>query len=194
MPRHSGEKSNFCPGESPGKSHLPALQIWMALQHCCLCFSTAYRMDVGHMQLITIKWIAYIAKVYRQPFWLGLLGAGTAKRLIVWSNDRLISALDLGKLCAEKRNQLGGEKTTRSSASWCFSNCLYAHGVIWDMSNFKNIYGGPTLKTYPILFAHWNVAGSFHLLPRPGRYIDSHGQAKFTGTRALKKSQWFTCT
>lgn len=56
------------------------------------------------------------AEVYRQPFWLGLLGAKTPKRLTVWSNDPLISALDLGKLCAEKRKELDGEKTTRPSA------------------------------------------------------------------------------
>ena len=44
------------------------------------------------------------AQVYRQAFWLGLLGGFTPKRLIAWSNDKLIAALDLGKLCAQKKN------------------------------------------------------------------------------------------
>jgi len=55
-----------------------------------------------------------VPEVYRQPFWLGLLGAGTPKRLIAWSNDKLISALDMGKLCREKKKALcKGPKTTR---------------------------------------------------------------------------------
>ena len=52
-------------------------------------------------------------KVYRQAFWMGLLGGQTPKRLLAWSNDNLISALDLGKLCREKRESLTGKKTTR---------------------------------------------------------------------------------
>ena len=50
-------------------------------------------------------------KVYRQAFWLrlGLLGGQTPKRLLAWSNDNFISALDLGKLCREKRESLTGK-------------------------------------------------------------------------------------
>lgn len=54
-----------------------------------------------------------VAFVYRQAFWMGLLGGQTPKRLLAWSNDNLISALDLGKLCREKRESLTGKKTTR---------------------------------------------------------------------------------
>jgi len=55
-------------------------------------------------------------KVYRQAFWMGLLGGKTPKRLLAWSNDNLISALDLGKLCREKRESLTGKK--KQPVSW----------------------------------------------------------------------------
>lgn len=62
----------------------------------------------------------FALEVYRQPFWLGLLGGRTPKRLIAWSNDTLISGLNLGKMCREKKNALTGEKTTRYLAPYLY--------------------------------------------------------------------------
>lgn len=40
----------------------------------------------------------HCAQVFKISFWMGLLGSRTPKRTLIWSNDRFIKALDLGRM------------------------------------------------------------------------------------------------
>ena len=113
-------------------------------------------------------------KVYRQAFWLGLLGGQTPKRLLTWSNDNLISALDLGKLCREKRESLTGKKTTRFLAP--IPNCIGETSMkLWFQHVPTQIPNHHTTQALDVV---------------PGRYVDRNGRRRFVGNKAaLKQSQ-----
>ena len=97
--------------------YISGLNSWPMLRPMFLYWANAHAGSYRSCFFQLCIAVDLIAKVYRQAFWLGLLEAKTPKRLIAWSNDRLISALDLGKLCRENKKtmdeKLDGEKTTQ---------------------------------------------------------------------------------
>ena len=63
------------------------------------------------------------AQVYRQSFWLGLLGGSSPKRLILWSNSSMVGALNLGK-------------TIRSHPAWNNENKTTCP-LVYELFGFK---------------------------------------------------------
>ena len=69
-------------------------------------------------------------EVYRQRFWMALLGSKTPKSTLVWSNDQLVKHLDVGQLRKSKMK----ESTSRNLVErfvpiiiWTLGETLHNH-------------------------------------------------------------------
>lgn len=66
-----------------------------------------------------------ITQVFRCSFWMGLLGAGTPKRTLVWSNDPFIRALDLGKMAMGSKKKSTSRNLTALCIDWHKKHCYH---------------------------------------------------------------------
>ena len=142
-------------------------KIWMAIKPCLLCFLAFPSFYGCRWTLCYFDWSSYIAKVYMCRFWMQLHGGPTPKPTLVYSCMQEIEALNLGKLTKTEKERRTGAVLVRPFVCIKFS------------------FQTPTFKLAAVLMFHPVWCAYIR-----GKYHDKKGQQRFTGTRALRSSQW----